>query len=197
MGPLQVLFLVSVLQFSISFPTVAGDCYDDPPNNKSYDNCATCYQTLANALLNTADNKYQLSKAFFPIKAVRPVKVKVVYTPELHCNTTNYCDNKGNPEDNTTSIWYWLVGDMYIYQPLEIFSLRSLFFSPPSWRQKCVVLCLPEQCFSMMDSVNFGDFFEFLTQRVCYSCWYRGLYNKYALCLILHDEKKPNRYRGI
>ena len=173
MRPLLVLSLI--LQFSISFPAVAGDCYDEPPNNKSYDNCATCYQTLANALLNTGDNKYQLGRAFFPDDAVAPVEVRVVYKPVTQCNEINYCDSEQDPDDNTTSTWYWLAGEMFIYQPLEIFVYRSLLFSPPSWRQECVVLCLPEQCLSTNNSVSFHDFFTFLTQRVG---------SLYSICLL-------------
>ena len=166
------LVLVLMLQFSIIFPPAAGDCYDDPPNNKSYDNCATCYQTLANALMNTADNKYNLSKAFFPHDAVPPVEVRVVYKSTSQCNKTNYCDKEQGPDDNTTSIWYWLVGEIYTFVPMEIFVTRSLFFSPPAWRQECVVLCLPDECLSNMSSVTFEDTFMFLTQRVCYHPFY-------------------------
>ena len=113
-----LLVLVMILQFSISFPSVAGDCYDQPSNNKSYDNCDTCYQTLANALLNTGDNKYQLGRAFFPDDTVAPVEVRAVYKPDTQCNTTNYsnCDIVQDPDDNTTTTWYWLVGEFYIYQ---------------------------------------------------------------------------------
>ena len=168
----SILVPVLILQFFISFPAVAGDCFDKPSNNKTYDNCASCYQTLANALLNTDDNKYQLGKAFFPVNAVPPVEVRAVYvqeTEDQQCNTTSYaymyCHSEQDPEDNTTSTWYWLEGEMYIYQPMEIFALRSLFFSPPSWRQECVILCLPEKCL-MKDSEMFNDFFKFLTQRV-------------------------------
>ena len=161
-----LLVLVLILQFCISFPAVTGDCFDKPSNNKTYDNCATCFQTLYNALLNTEDNKYQLSKAFFPEDEVEPVEVRAVYVPEAQCNATNYssCDSDQDPDDNTTSTWYWVTGEFYIYQPLEIFVYRSLFFSPPSWRQECVVLCLPEQCLTVMAQKNF---FKFLTQRVC------------------------------
>jgi hypothetical protein len=162
-----LLVLVLILQFCVSFPAVAGDCYDEPPNNKSYDNCDTCYQTLANALLNTGDNKYQLSKAFFPDDAVPPVEVRAVYMPETKCtnsSTANCSDIKQPSDDNTTSTWYWVTGEFFIYQPLQIFAYRSLYFSPPSWRQECVVLCLPEQCLN--DSVTFDDFFKFLTQRL-------------------------------
>ena len=76
-----VLVLISVLQFSISFPAVAGDCFDDPlKNNKSYDNCDRCYQTLVNALIDTEDNKYYLGRTFFPDDSVKPVQVNVTYT---------------------------------------------------------------------------------------------------------------------
>ena len=159
-----LLALVLILQFCISIPAVAGDCFDKPSNNKSYDNCATCYQTLSNALLDTEDNKYHLSKAFFPDNAVQPVEVRAVYVLDTQCNTTNYCDSEQDPNDTTTSTWYWVTGEFYVYQPLQIFAYRSLFFSPPSWRQECVVLCLPEQCLSRMSQENF---FKFLTQRVC------------------------------
>ena len=160
-----LLVLVLILQFCVSFPAVAGDCYDKPSNNKSFDNCATCYQTLSNALLDTEDNKYQLSNAFFPDDAVQPVEVQAVYVPETQCNTTKYCDGEQHPDDNTTSTWYWVTGEFYVYQPLQIFVYRSLFFSPPSWRQECVILCLPEQCLTETAQENF---FKFLTQRVCY-----------------------------
>ena len=179
--------LMLILQFSISFPAVAGDCYDEPPNNKSCDNCATCYQTLANALLNSGDNKYQLGRAFFPEDADPPVVVKAVYVMKnvqdsqceqpLDDNTSCTCaDANTTPtcaDANTTNTWYWLAGEMYIYQAMEIFSYRSLFFSPPKWRQECVVLCLPEPCLPMNDSSTSEEFFKFLTQRVC--CPY---YNK-------------------
>ena len=187
----SLFMLMLILQLSISFPAVAGDCYDKPSNNKSYENCATCYQTLANALLNTGDNKYQLGRAFFPDDTVPPVVVKAVYViEEAQDNTTNLWDSEGQDyttnwwdseaQDNTTNLcdgeqlpddiastWYWLTGEMYIYQVMEIFSYRSLFFSPPSWRQKCVVLSLPEPCLLMNESHTFEEFFMFLTQRVC------------------------------
>ena len=124
-----LLVLVLILQFCISFPAVAGDCFDKPSNNKSYDNCGTCYQTLAHALLETEDNKYQLSKAFFPDDEVEPVEVQALYVPEEQCNTTKYCDSDQDSIDNTIITWYWVTGEFYIYQPLQIFVYRSLFFS--------------------------------------------------------------------
>ena len=170
-----LLVLSLLVQFFNSFPTTAGDCYDSPLNNKSYDNCATCYQTLANALINTGDNKYQLGRSFFPADSVTPVEVRVEYVPESQCNTENIsCDSDETPhtkpctsyeEDqprNDTTRWYWLAGEFYAFQPLNLFLFRSLFFSPPAWRKECVVLCLPDECLSDISA----DFFQYLTQRV-------------------------------
>ena len=152
---LLMLMLMSVLQFSICFPAVAGDCYDELPNNKRHDNCATCYQTLANALVNTGDNKYNLSMAFFPIDVAPPVQVRVTYvrSSDLKIQAT----------------WYWLIGGFYLFQPLELFLYRSLFFSPPSLRREAVTLILPDQCFANADSTIF---FQYITQRVSFAVIY-------------------------
>ena len=164
-----VLVLISVLQFSITFPAVAGDCYDDPQkNNKSHDNCATCYQTLVNALIDTEDNKYHLEKTFFPDDSVRPVQVTVEYLPVSDTEDVDYdvnCTaNNTNCATNLDTTWYWIMGEFYVYQPLDVFVYRSLLFAPPQWRQKSVELYLPNQCF--IDSGNYNDFFGHLTQRV-------------------------------
>ena len=156
------LALVSVLQ--LCFPAVIGDCFDDElENNKSYNNCATCYQTLANALINTGDNKYQLSETFFPIDGAPPVQVEVTYVSKTSSILTN-----------TTKKWYWLMGGYYLIQPLELLLYRSLFFSTPKWRERNVTLLLPEECYhTYEDELDFNDssadndkFFRILTQRV-------------------------------
>ena len=148
-----ILLLSVVLQLCISIPAVAGDCYDEPPNNETYDNCNTCYQTFANALLNTGDNKYKLSRVFFPIDNVPPVQVEITY----------------NSTSNTTEprIWYWLKGAFFIIQPLELFEFRSLFFSVPSWYKESITLALPDNCFSDNNKTNNNKlFFQYATQRV-------------------------------
>ena len=74
----NVLLSAILLCVVISFPAVVGDCHDDPTgNNKSYKNCASCHQTFADALINTGDNKYLLSKTFFPIDSAPPAEVKL------------------------------------------------------------------------------------------------------------------------
>ena len=139
--------LVAVLlSIFCCWTVVSGDCYDEPPNNKTYNNCATCYQTFANALVNTADNKFRMSKAFFPIFRVKPVEVETTYR-----STSN----------ETQKLWYWLMGGYYVFQPLELFIYRSLLFSPPTWRQETLTVYLPDECFSDNEL-----FFEFATQRV-------------------------------
>ena len=62
-----VLVVIVTLQFCITFSAVAGGCYNDSETldeSSRYDNCDTCYETLANALIDTADNKYQLGEMF-------------------------------------------------------------------------------------------------------------------------------------
>ena len=133
-----MLVFVTILGLGVilNLPTVVGDCFDNKENDKSYDNCATCFQTLANALINTGDNKYQLSNAFFPTTEVSPAQVTVTYVSL-------------NNDSNTTieEKWYWLNGGFYVYQPLRIFFYRSLLFSPPEWRKKSLILYLPGSCF--------------------------------------------------
>ena len=153
---LRVLMLISVLQLCISIPAVAGDCFDDKSsNNKSYDNCKTCYQTLANALVDTEDNKYFLSRAFFPIDAAPPVQVEVTYVR--------------SSDKVIQSTWYWLMGGFYLFQPLELFLYRSLFFSPPSLRREAITLILPDQCFDNAMTNNSKIFFRYITQRVSFT----------------------------
>ena len=176
-----VFVLLSVLQLCItSFPAVAGDCWDEPPNNMSYDNCATCYQTFANALINTADNKYHLSEAFLTIGAVPPVQVEVTYS---RMSTDIMTD-----ESNDTRAWYWVKGGFYVFQPLELFLYRSIFFSPPTWRQDSLKLMLPDQCF--VESNQSENFFRYATQRVSLrSPIYMCSYSTYAvLCVGVSKE---------
>ena len=150
---LLVVMLISVLQFS--FPAVADDCFKELPNNKSYDNCETCYQTLANALVDTGDNKYFLSRAFFPTDAAPPVQVEVTYV--------------SSSDQKIQATWYWLMGGFYLFQPLELFLYRSLFFSPPSLRRESVTLFLPDQCFTRTTTNSTKIFFQHITQRVSFT----------------------------
>ena len=158
-GMMPVTVLCSLVCLCLWFSAVAGDCYDDPQgNNKSYDNCDTCYQTLVNALINTGDNKYQLSRRFFPDDQAAPIEVRVEYSPVSQSDSQSINNFAGNG----SIIWYWLAGEFYEYQPLKLFLYRSLFFSPPPWRSQKVTLNIPENCLSVAPA----DFLTYLTQRV-------------------------------
>ena len=100
------LLLSVVLQLCI--PALAGDCYD---NNENYDNCNTCYQTFVNALVNTGDNKYKLSKLFFPID---DIQVEITY---------NSTSNATEPR-----VWYWIKD----FMSFKLFSCLSFIHS--SWQ---------------------------------------------------------------
>lgn len=142
--------LVLVLLVTVTVPAVTEDCFEDLPNNESYDNCATCYQTFANALINTADNKYRLSRAFFPIDDAPSVQVKVTY--------------QTNVTVPRSKVYFWIVGAFFIFQPLDVFLYRSLLFSLPIYRSESLTIILPDTCFDN------EEFFEFATQRV--SLWH-------------------------
>ena len=105
---------------------------NSPTTAAIYENCATCYQTFSNALVNTEDNKYSLSRAFSPIDAAPPVQVEVYY------------QSKSKIHNETL---FWMSGGFYIFQPLNVFLYRSLFFSPPKYRQDSVTITLPDECF--------------------------------------------------
>lgn len=148
-------------------PFVKGDCWDDEyHNNRTFDNCATCYQTLANALINTADNKYELGKAFFPDNDTIPIEVQIHYIPvSQSCYSANNCTTVESTLTRRNVTWHWLINEYYIYQPTYLFLFRSLYLSPPVWRNKCVHLYLPDSC---LPKYYNEDFFKYLTQRVSY-----------------------------
>ena len=93
-------------------------------------------QTFANALVNTGDNKYKLSKIFFPLDDIPPIQVEITY---------NSTSNATEPR-----VWYWIKGG---FQPFQLFELRSLFLATPSWR-KSLSLVLPNNCFADYNKTN-------------------------------------------
>lgn len=143
MSTCLVLQFLLAYSLAVSLPTVSAEtCYKEGIN---YSNCDTCYQTFAHALVNTDNNQYELSKAFFPTESAASVHVGVTYTDGVNATT-----------------YYWIMGGFYAIQPVNIFLYRSLFFSPPTYRQSSVNVTLPSECL-----VN-DDYLEYATQRVCY-----------------------------
>ena len=158
-----------VLIFCVA--SVSADCYTDilPSSNNSviiespikYNNCDTCYRTLVNALLNTDNNKYNISTTMFPLDHVPPIYVEVYYVNTDDCETIKSTDIKTFCESNPNrQLWYWTAGTFYVYQPLDVFYYRSLFFSDPSWRTGTLSVCIPADCAAT------EEFYRTLTQRV-------------------------------
>jgi len=109
--------------------------------------CNEDYRTLANALLKTSDNQYQLSIAFYPTNRAPPAFVKVIY----RYDNTNITDQE----------WLWSAGAFYFFQPLRIYQFTSLFFGNPEFRSSTVILTLPANCSDVPAALM-----ETLTQRL-------------------------------
>ena len=144
MGSITVAGLLFATFIAFKLPTAVCDCY----TNNDFSNCATCYQTFANALVDTEDNKYNLSRAFFPVENAASVQVEVTYISSNSSNTSLTCR--------------WIKGGFYAIQPLNVFLYRSLFFSPPTWRKESVTVLLPDECFKIKNNT----FFVYASQRV-------------------------------
>ena len=110
--------------------------------------CRDNYKNLAETLINTSNNKYQLSIAFFPTQRAPPTLVKVIYVFD-DINMTN-------------EVWLWSLGAFYFFQPLEVFQFTSLLFgNPAEFRSGNVTLKLPADCANAQAPIM-----ETLTQRV-------------------------------
>ena len=122
--------------------------------------CDQCYQTLANYLVNTSDNKYHLRRVFYPPNSAAPVFVTVTYQYIDSSTSTTWYSG-----DNNTSIpnqiWYWSAGAFYFFQPLGIFQFTSLFFGNPEFRSNELNVTLPAECASAPE-----EFMTELTEMV-------------------------------
>ena len=128
--------LVPVLYFSL---TSAQHSHDS-------EFCRSDFYVLEKDLLSRSDNRFNLTKTFFPPRDAHPVIVEVIYVFE------------GSEE---TDVWFWSESMFYLVQPLDIFQYTSLFFSNLSFRKKVVTVTLSTNC-SRVDH----EFLMILTQRV-------------------------------
>ena len=138
------VILVIVLAYPL--PRATADCDTEGQG------CDKCYQTLANYLVNTSDNKYQLRSVFYPLATAAPVFVTVTYQ-YIDTNTTNI--------NNTSIPWYWSAGFFYFLQPLEVFQYTSLYFGDLSSRSGNLTITLPAECASAPE-----EFMTELTEMV-------------------------------
>ena len=110
--------------------------------------CRDNYEKLADTLLKTGNNKYQLSVAFFPTERTPPTFVEVIYVYD-DINMTN-------------ETWLWSLGAFYFFQPLDVFQFTSLLFgNPAEFRSGTVTLKLPADCANAQVPIM-----ETLTERV-------------------------------
>ena len=128
--------------------------------------CRDDYEKLASTLINTSDNKYQLSIAFFPTERAPPTFVKVIYLYD-DINVTNDTSianetNIANETSITNETWFWSAGAFYFFQPLQVYQFTSLLFgNPAEFRSGTVTLKLPANCADAQTPIM-----ETLTQRV-------------------------------
>lgn len=131
--------------------------------------CARSFHLLERSLLQCADNRYNLLRAFYPPRASHPVVVEINYT---FSNSSNNTNNISNTDSNDTRIWFWTESTFYLVQPLEVFQFSSLFFSNTPNRRTSASLQLPTDC-----SIAGDDFFQLLTKKVCiYKVYSAGEY---------------------
>ena len=109
------------------------------------ESCSTSYHKLEQDLLSRTENRYQISKAYYPTRSPRPVVVRILYVYP----------------DGTNETWFWSESQFYLIQPLEVFQFTSLFFSNLPSRQTEATIMLSQQCAEVDD-----EFLETLTQRV-------------------------------
>ena len=121
-----------------------------------YCNAINCrYKDLENSLLNTEENLYQLSRAFFPPVQNPPEFVTVsYYFPEL----------------DQTKVWYWSVFTSSFIHPPEVLQFISLFFTKPHYFYNGTVQLILNDT-ALERAGNCADdllSMQLLTQRVSY-----------------------------
>ena len=117
--------------------------------------CDQCFQRLANYLINTSDNKYNLRRAFYPLEEASPVFMTVTYQ-YIDTNSSNFSNISTSNQK-----WYWSDGAFYFFQPLGVFQFTSLFFGNPGLRSGELNISLPAECASAPE-----QFMTELTQLV-------------------------------
>ena len=114
-------------------------------------NCS--YELLEKSLINSKENKYELSRAFFPPIANPPEFVTVNYT---------------FPEINQCKIWHWSTFTSGFIHPPEVLQYMSLFFGKPhAFYNGSVYLTLENTTLeTIADCAEDLQKMQLLTQRV-------------------------------
>lgn len=144
-----------VVQAELSEPGTKIQC--NSPAGQNVSNCTTCFKALAEELLQSDTNVYNLQMTFFsPNGAGIPVFVSVRY---------KYIVSEDGGTDDAdsalTRVYFWSSAIYFFFHPVRIFQFTSLMFSDPSLRMTNLELLLPVRCYNTSN-----DFLTLLTQRV-------------------------------
>ncbi len=160
-----LLLLVSALVFSYSIVVdsapvqVESGRQPSPQCDPDQENdCSTCYDLLANELIVSDKNRFNLQQAFFPPNNSNPVFVTVSYYFTRNPNgSTNYS------ADSPKKIWFWTESTFYLFQPVSSLQFTSLLFSDTTLKTSEVYLYLQPSC-----NGSSTDMMRLLTQRVSF-----------------------------
>ena len=125
------------LLFSIfAATTVAISASNSTSNSSVFEDCATKFSTLEQALYETGDNQFELNRVFYPPSVRTSRFIRVNYT---------FLDENG--EDDDCSIEYiWAIGILLFFQPPSLFKYNSLYFNYPNNNLTTLYLKLPYEC---------------------------------------------------
>ena len=121
--------------------------------------CGECYFALVKSLLGSADNVFNLMKAFSPPNGYEPEYVHVIVTYIFYYNSTVI--EKKN--------WFWSKSVAYYMFPMDILQKLSLYLTKDrfKYQQEVSVTLNATECWG----VN-NDYMTLLTQKVSYcSTW--------------------------
>ena len=125
------------LLFSIFAATIAAVSASNSTSNSSvFEDCATKFSTLEQALYETGDNQFELNRVFYPpsVRTSRFIRVNYTFLNE-------------NGEDDGCSIAYiWATGILLFFQPPAVFKYNSLYFNYPNNNLTALHLKLPYEC---------------------------------------------------
>ena len=130
----------------------------EPQCDPGEDDCSKCYDLLANELIVSDKNRFNMQKAFFPPHKANPVFVTVRY--HFIRNNTGPTNFSATNPDNTR-IWFWTQSFFYLFQPIQSLQLTSLLFSDTLSSSSVVDLYLQPEC-----NQSSIEMMQLLTQRV-------------------------------
>ena len=126
------------LLFGIVAATIAASvsASNSTSNSSVFEDCATKFSTLEQALYETGDNQFELNRVFYPPSMRTSRFIRVNYT---------FLDENG--EDDGCSIAYiWAIGILLFFQPPALFTYNSLYFTYPNNNLTTLNLKLPYEC---------------------------------------------------